>query len=163
MADKLQEALSDLGIAAEAFHHKRPHEYASAWESALFYAQERANITSAFPCDDAPRVLVCDRWTLSTRVEALSAADHRSCAPYLSLADAEDQALPRAQYIILDAPPNVLAERIAARGEPIDPHADKIRAHYLATARDDEWPVVDTSQPRDTVLAQLVAIVQGWL
>ena len=164
MADELADALTRAGIDAIAFHHFSVGDIRTAWQQALHYAAQRAFLAAAhqrYP--DAPRVVVCDRWTLSTWVEAARDPDLRTAAPYFNLVHAEDQMLPSVRYVILDASPHVLAERIAARGEPIDPHADEIRAHYLAAAKDDGWPIVDTSQPRDAVLAQLVEIVRGWL
>jgi thymidylate kinase len=164
MADALADALSDVGIAAEAFHHDRPHEYASAWESALFYAQERANITTAFPCDDAPRVLVCDRWCLSTWLDLAASQDGPLRTALQRLCHAEDGALPQVRYIILDAPREEIHARILARGEVLDADAiDALSDRYRRFAHGTGAPIVDTSAPRADVVAQLVEIVRGWL
>lgn len=169
LADELADALTRGGIVAKSFHHAAPHPmlHRTPWQRALHYAQQRADLVAAdeelHHTPEAPRVVVCDRWSLSTSVD-IAAGLLQPKNAMQRLVDAEELCLPKAQYVILDAPREVLHARILARGEELNAKAlDDVRSRYLAFARANRTPVVDTSRPREDVIAQLMSLAVGWL
>lgn len=170
MAKELADALTRAGIRADSFHHDAPDPvlHRTPWQRALHFALQRAeevaSNTELVHLPTAPRVIVCDRWTLSTWVDLSAAQDGELRKALQQLCHAEDTALPWARYVILDAPREVLHERIRARGEALDADAiDALADRYRRFARGTGAPIVDTSRPRAEVLARLVEIVRGWL
>jgi thymidylate kinase len=161
--DALADALNASGVRALAFHHASPGNV-DPWPAALDYARQRAELVARVRVmADPPRVVLCDRWSLSTRVlgRVIGAGCDEGCG-LLGFGAAEEWMLRDRRYVILDAPLSVLRERLAARGEQVDPEAlAAVREAYRTTAS--AQAIVDTSRPRAEVLAELVSIVRGWL
>lgn len=161
LADAFAERLKRDGVDARAFHHAHADSSLTPWQRALYFAQQRADIVAAHQhYAHAPRVVVCDRWSLSTWIDLAAAQDGPLRTALQRLVHAEAEALPLVQIVILDAPDDVLRARLEARGETHDP---ELAARSRRFARGTGAPIVDTSAPRADVVARLVEIVRGWL
>lgn len=78
----------------------------------------------------------------------------------VALAQAEMDRWRPTLTLLCDAPDEVLDARLAARGEPIVSGVRAARREYRRIARLREWPVLDTTRPRDVVLAEALACVR---
>jgi len=62
-----------------------------------------------------------------------------------------------AVIVVLDVPPMLAFERITSREDDYESleYLGRSRAEYLKLARTNNWPVIDSSQPMEQVVAQL--------
>lgn len=159
-ARALAEALTRAGIPAKPWHHPKPStSLQSPWSTAAHYALERAHLANelAWRAHEDLRVLVVDRWWLSTQMLGL-ALDNDALA---SLAEAECRQLGHpALTVVLTAPDELLNARLNARREYLLLHDYEVRRDYESHARVAALPVVDTSGTPETVTERLVELVR---
>lgn len=150
--DVLAAALAKA-IGAERFQHDRPADGATVWEAALYYALQRAVMLRELSVDGVT-LIVSSRWSWSTGVLA-SVLDDEA----LRLLRQAERAAVRDPLVTLvcDAPEDVLRARVEARGETWGEREAAERAEVLRLARLRGWPVLDTTRPRDVVLAEALA------
>lgn len=165
---RLENALRADGLAADSWRHEPPSGVVRSdpWAAALHYAQERAAFARRMripPCEPVS-VVVCDRWLYSTSVASLAPAiTTLTRQAMVLLVDAEDRALPCVHTILLDAPLEVVAARMVARGEMVPDHLAYSQAAYRVMAESLRWPVVSTDRDAAAVTRELVAIVRRLL
>lgn len=162
-ARELANALFAQGITALSWNHDRP-PFAlrdDAWGAALHYATQRVNLSwSLREKRCAARVIVADRWVLSTLV--LGLATDSDALVNLAGVEATQAATP-ALTVVLTAHDKVLDERLLRRREVIDSTDREKRETYRAYARQNKLPVVDTHGDAAAVTERLVELVRGVL
>lgn len=150
--------LADHPHAVVAFHHTS-EGHVTPWEAAGNYLAQRARVLRVESACGT-RVLVADRWFWSTAVlgAALGGPAGMRLARLAAL-EREEHGDP-ALTIVCDAPEDVLAARLAARGETWGERERMEHHEILRLARLRSWPVLDTTRPRDVVLADALGIVR---
>lgn len=163
--DTLALALSRAGLGV--YYYPTPQtKGATTWEAATHYATERANALRV-EAARGTRVLIASRWTWSTRVlasalDTLGRSDEARALAALHAAERQALGDPLLT-LVCDAPEAVLHARLAERGECWGARESAERAEVLRLARIRSWPVIDTTRPRDVVLAEALGIVRGVL
>lgn len=143
-----------LAYALRAWHHyHRGESGADPWEAACRYAAQRAT-TLRLATAAGATVIVADRWGWSTGILAAVLDDES-----LRLLRQAERAAVRDPLLTLvcDAPEDVCRARVEARGETWGEREAAERAEVLRLARLRGWPVLDTTRPRDVVLAEALA------
>lgn len=162
-ARELAGALFARGITALSWNHDRP-PFAlrdDAWGSALHYATQRVNLSwSLREKRCAARVVIADRWVLSTLV--LGLVTDSDALVNLAGVEATQAATP-ALTVVLTAPEDVLDERLQRRAEGTAPLDREKRATYVAYARQTRLPVLETHGDAAAVTERLVELVRGVL
>lgn len=162
-ARAVAESLCRAGIAAAWWHCADPSPGMSdPWAIALHYASARASLRSLLESgwhDDA-RVLLCDRWILSTLVQSLVLDSD----PLEAIAGAElrlERSAPQhpSLTVVLTATDEVLDARLRGRGIAATDLGREARRIYEAHARQAHLPTVDTSGAPESVTEMLVRLV----
>lgn len=162
-ARELANALVERGITAQSWNHDRP-PFAlrdDAWGAALHYAIQRVNLSWSL-CEKrcAARVVIADRWVLSTLV--LGLATDSDALVNLAGVEATQAAMP-ALTVVLTAPEDVLDGRLWRRAEGTTPLDREKREIYRAYARQNKLPVLETHGDAAAVTERLVELVRGVL
>lgn len=147
-------------------HVHRGSTGASPWEAACRYAAQRAYAIRYAEAAGFP-LIVSDRGGVSTRIlaSALDTLGRSDEARALAALHAAERGVIGDPLVTLvcDAPEAVLHARLAERGECWGARETAERAEVLRLARLRGWPVLDTTRPRDVVLAEALACVRGVL
>lgn len=140
-------------------HTHRAVPGATPWEAACAYAAQRAEVLRSAESEGL-EVLVSDRWHWSTAVlgGVLGGPAGMRLARHGAL-EREEHGDPLLT-LVCDAPEDVCRARVEARGETWGEREAAERAEVLRLARLRGWPVIDTTRPRDVVLAEALRIVR---
>lgn len=157
-ADALAAAMAARGIDAVSWHHPAHPAGAVGLARVLHYERSRWWTRDWRDPREMHAVYVLDRgpWSGLVHARALEAQDTRRTDSGHSVAAAELalwwDGLP---VVLLDASDATLDARLLLRGEdPRDSHHERAQWRRLAAAED--WPVVDTSGPREATGAALL-------
>lgn len=159
--DALAKALRDVGLDAQAWHHKSIPDAPTPYAAALEYAAQRARLL-AWCAREGPDVLVMDRGAQSSAVVArtLRIDLPRGAPECLVIAErdaierlviAERVALPRAlRVFVLDTADEVLDARLTARGATVTAVDRDARPWYRNARLLREWRAVQVDTTGDT-------------
>lgn len=165
----------DMALSVASWAHPR-FVGDDPWQRALWYAQARARFAAdvrAGRYDDF--VVVIDRWYFSTLVASDVDEFRTHCpgehAPALPddlrfgmqwLCRAEMSALPPVRVILLDAPSEIIAERLRARGEKVmDGNVSAQRCAYVGVMQTTRAKQVNTADALETARARVLEIARG--
>ncbi len=159
-AKRLVASLRDRGVDALLFQHIGPWRGAGLVEAALHFANERARMLR-IESERGTRVVVCDRWVMSTLAAAKAATTSRAREAMRLIAEAERVTLPGVDRLaLLTAPDDVLDARLCARGAVPTEREIRERAGYRqfieAVTCEPQVDVIDTSRSFEEVSTEIL-------